>query len=257
MVELVLIGIGTGNLEHLTLEALREMRECDLILLPRKSDDKAALAEVRRELCAQHLGKKTRISEFDMPVRDASVSPYKQRVDDWHEAIARCWLEAIRSQTKDVNKAGLLVWGDPSLYDSTLRIAQKLPGNLQVKVRVVAGVTSLQCLTAAHAITLNTIGEPVQITTGRQLRDNGFPAGVDTIAVMLDGDCSFQTLDPEDIEIWWGAYVGMPEQILRSGPLTEKGPEIIPLRAAARKQHGWIMDIYILRRSAQAPDSTS
>lgn len=257
MVELVLIGIGTGNLEHLTLEALREMRECDLILLPRKGDDKAALAEVRQELCAQHSGRETRISEFDMPVRDASVSPYKQRVDDWHEAIAKCWLDAIGSQTRDVSKVGLLVWGDPSLYDSTLRIAQKLPESLQVKVRVVAGVTSLQCLTAAHAITLNTIGEPVQITTGRQLRDNGFPAGVDTIAVMLDGDCSFQTLDPEGIEIWWGAYVGMPEQILRSGPLSEKGPEIIPLRAAARKQHGWIMDIYVLRRSVPELAATS
>lgn len=257
MVELVLIGIGTGNLEHLTLEALREMRECDLILLPRKGDDKAALAEVRQELCARHLDAGTRISEFDMPVRDASVSPYKKRVDDWHEAIAGCWFEAIGSHTGDVKKVGVLVWGDPSLYDSTLRIAEKLPEGMQVKVRVVPGVTSLQCLTAAHAITLNTIGEPVQITTGRQLRDNGFPAGVDTVAVMLDGECSFQTLDPHGIEIWWGGYVGMPQQVLRSGPLSEAGPEIMSLRAAAREKHGWIMDIYILRRSTRPPVSTS
>ena len=139
----------------------------------------------------------------------------------------------------------LLVWGDPSLYDSTLRIAARL--TVPVEVRMVPGITSIQALTAAHAIPLNDLGAAVTITTGRQLAE-GWPAGTDTLVIMLDGNCTFQTLDPAGVSIWWGAYVGMQEQIILSGPLADIGAQILQTRAAARAAHGWIMDIYILRR---------
>ena len=85
------------------------------------------------------------------------------------------------------------------------------------------------------------------VTTGRQLRDHGWPAGVDTAVVMLDGQCSFTTLPADGLHIWWGAYLGMPQQLLDSGPLAEAGPRIETTRARARERHGWIMDIYLLR----------
>ena len=47
---LKLIGIGTGNPEHLTLQAIREMRTCDLILIPRKGEEKGELAALRDAL---------------------------------------------------------------------------------------------------------------------------------------------------------------------------------------------------------------
>ncbi|MCA3862067.1 MAG: hypothetical protein IOB81_25890, partial [Burkholderia sp.] len=47
-------------------------------------------------------------------------------------------------------RLALLVWGDPALYDSSLRIAERLQaGGLPLRVRVVPGLTSLQLLTAA------------------------------------------------------------------------------------------------------------
>ena len=107
-----------------------------------------------------------------------------------------------------------------------------------------------QALTAAHAIPVNDIGAPYVVTTGRRLRDEGWPPGADTVVVMLDGGCAFQTLDPEGIDIWWGAYVGMEEEILRAGPLAAIGGDIVTARAAARAAHGWIMDVYLMRRSA-------
>jgi precorrin-6A synthase len=94
-VDLKLIGIGTGNPEHLTLQAIREMRSCDLILVPRKGEEKGELAETRRRICAEHLGEATRIAQFDMPVRDETIASYRDRVDAWHDAIAERWLEAI------------------------------------------------------------------------------------------------------------------------------------------------------------------
>lgn len=116
-------------------------------------------------------------------------------------------------------------------------------------VDVVPGITSLQVLTAGHAIPLNTIGNPVTITTGRQLRDHGWPQDVDTIAVMLDGTCAFEVLrQHSDVHIWWTAYAGMPNERRIAGPLDQVCDRIIATRAEARAAHGWIMDIYLLRR---------
>lgn len=244
---LTLIGIGTGNPEHLTLQAIRAMNEQDLILIPQKGDAKDDLAQLRRDICAQMItNQETRIAEFPLPVRDETIADYRARVDHWHDAIAREWQRTI-DRHPDVARVALLVWGDPSLYDSTLRIADRLipPPTIDV----IPGITSLQALTAAHATVLNEIGAAFTVTTGRRLRDEGWPDGVDTLAVMLDGSCAFGTVPVDGVHIWWGAYVGMPEEITIEGPLAEVGDQIVKRRAAARAAHGWIMDIYLMRRT--------
>lgn len=247
---LTLIGIGTGNPEHLTLQAIRAINRQDLILIPRKGEGKADLADLRRTICDEVLtNTQTQIVTFDLPVRDEATPDYRTRVDDWHDAIAVAWQGAM-AQHPMAQKVALLVWGDPSLYDSTLRIAARLtPAPV---LEVIPGITSLHALTAAHKMVLNEIGAPFVVTTGRRLRENGWPPGVDTAVVMLDGGGGFTALDPDGIEIWWGAYVGMPDQIICQGKLAEVGNKIVTLRAEARARHGWIMDIYILRRSAMS-----
>ena len=246
MIHLHLIGIGTGNPDHLTRQAIRALNAADLVMIPRKGEGKADLAELRRAICADVItNPATSIAEFDLPRRAAENRDYLKAVEDWHDAIALVWQATIAAHPT-ARSVALLVWGDPSLYDSTLRIAARL----DAQVTVIPGITALQALTAAHAIPLNDIGAPVTITTGRQLTDHGWPPGATTVAVMLDGNCAFQTLDPAGTSIWWGAYVGMTEQILLAGPLAETGPQIITVRAAARAAHGWIMDIYLLRRNS-------
>jgi len=243
MTALHLIGIGTGNPDHLTLQAIKALNAADLVMIPRKGADKADLADLRRTICAEVIRNPgVRFAEFDLPGRDLSLD-YLTGVEAWHDAIAGVWRGTIASHGNPAHVA-LLVWGDPSLYDSTLRIAARLG----LPVHVVPGITSVQGLTAAHGIALNEIGAPVTITTGRQLADHGWPVGAETLVVMLDGKCSFQSLDPAGVSIWWGAYVGMPDQIILSGTLAEVGPVIIAAREAARRRHGWIMDIYLLRR---------
>ncbi|MCT2539853.1 precorrin-6A synthase (deacetylating) [Sedimentimonas flavescens] len=250
MIELTLIGIGTGNPGHLTLQAIEAMNAAELILIPLKGADKSDLAGLRRSMCETHItNPATKVVEFALPVRDAANPSYRQGVDDWHDAIAAAWQGEIRAHVGESGKVALLVWGDPSLYDSTLRLAERLARVMPVTTRVIPGITAIQALCAAHAIPLNEIGAPVQITTGRQLCDHGWPEGVDTIVVMLDGECSFTHLAPEGVEIWWGAFVGMSEQILHAGPLSEVGPQIVRTRAEARAEHGWIMDIYLMRRA--------
>lgn len=245
MKQLFLIGIGTGNPEHLTLQAIRTLNAADVILIPRKGETKADLAEIRRAICSDVLtNPRTRIVEFDLPMRDEATPSYVQRVEDWHDRIAEVWTEALAGTHSPKERVALLVWGDPSLYDSTLRIAARL--NPQPQITVIPGITSLQGLTAAHAIPLNDLAAPFTITTGRQLRENGWPKGSDRIAVMLDGECSFTSVPSKDVTIWWAAYVGMPQETTLSGPLETLAAQIIETRRALRAQHGWIMDIYIL-----------
>jgi precorrin-6A synthase len=243
MITLSLVGIGTGNPDHLTGQAIKALNAADLILLPRKGDDKSDLADIRRQILTRVLTNAVPVAEYDVPKR-AEQTDYLGAVNDWHGAIAQVWADSIAAYPA-ARHVALMVWGDPSLYDSTLRIAARLPG---LTVKVIPGITSLQALTAAHAIPLNTLAAPVTITTGRQLRDHGWPEGAVTLAVMLDKGGAFTTLDPDGTVIWWGAYVGMPEEVLIHGPLAEVSDEILTTRARLREQNGWIMDIYLLRR---------
>lgn len=243
MTDLWLVGIGTGNPDHITLEGVKALQQAATILIPRKGAGKDDLAHLRHAIL-EAAGASARVVEFDMPVRDDSL-PYQERVARWHDEIALRWQAALVGAP--AGPVALLVWGDPGLYDSTLRIAERI--SPAPRIRVVPGVTALQALTSAHAIPFNMVNGPVVVTTGRQLRDNGWPQRAETIVVMLDGECSFQALDADGLHIWWGGFLGMPEQVLRSGPLADVAQDIIDIRAAARAEHGWIMDTYLIRKS--------
>jgi precorrin-6A synthase len=244
---LSLIGIGCGDPGQLTRAAIRAINAADLVLIPRKGEEKADLADLRRGICADVLtNAATRVAEFDLPVRDAGREDYRGGVDDWHDAVAAAWSREIARHLGGEGRAAMLIWGDPSLYDSSLRIARRLKPAPHIEV--IPGVTSIQALCAAHTIPLNGIGEPFLVTTGRRLRESGFPGGVDTVVVMLDGGTAFESLDPEGLHIWWGAYLGMDGELLLSGPLSDTGAKIATVRAEARARHGWIMDSYIIKR---------
>lgn len=243
--DICLVGIGTGSPNHITQEGIQALRQAALILVPRKGAGKDDLAEIRHQIIRDS-GSQAEITHFEYPVRDPAL-PYAERVERWHDEIAARWQTAIDA-AQSRGPIALLAWGDPSLYDSTLRIAARLfPAP---NVRVVPGITAIQALTAAHAIPLNTVNGTVHITTGRKLRQDGVPVSAETAIVMLDGECSFQGLEDRNFYIWWGAYLGADNQILIKGDLDEVADQILETRAHARAENGWIMDIYMLRRKA-------
>ncbi|PRY64038.1 precorrin-6A synthase (deacetylating) [Vreelandella songnenensis] len=250
MITLSLIGIGTGNVDHVTLAAVRALNEADVILLPRKGEAKSDLLDLRRVLCEELLDKaaSTRIVEFDLPTRDGE-RPYLNAVDEWHDAIASVWAELMDKHLPNGGRVGMLVWGDPSLYDSSLRIAKRLTDSGRaVEVNVIPGITSLQVLTAEHRIPLNALAGAVHITTGRRLRERGWPEDAATVAVMLDSGGAFTAIKQEGVYIWWGAYLGMEKQCLIEGRLHEVSAQIIERRTMLREAYGWIMDCYLMAR---------
>jgi precorrin-6A synthase len=133
-----------------------------------------------------------------------------------------------------------------------LRIIGKIQSKdaFALEYEVIPGISSVQALAAKHRIALNRIGEPVHITTGRKLAE-GLPENADTVVVMLDGEQAFQTIEGTGVEIYWGAYIGTKDEILVSGPLSDVADHIEAVRAQARRQKGWIMDTYLLRKPPQ------
>ena len=249
-IELFLVGIGTGNPAHLTIQAIQQLKAVDILIIPRKGDSKSDLANLRYQICNELLaGNTPPLFEFDLPVRD-ETKPYLSAVETWHDAIADIWADCIKTAKqnldREINSVGLLIWGDPSLFDSSLRIAQRLKPTPNIKVT--PGITAVQALTAAHKIPVNEIGKPFIITTGRQLADFGFPDGIDTAIIMLDGNCAFTSLKLELYHVWWGAYLGMEHEVLIAGNLAKVSNLIVETRKNRRKIHGWIMDSYMLRR---------
>lgn len=249
-----IIGIGTGNPEHLTVQAINAMNAADVVFIPTKGAAKADLAELRREICERYLTREgVRIIEFEVPKRAVQDRSYVQSVDDWHAEIARIY-EGLIGDLPETGAGAFLVWGDPSLYDSTIRIIERVrnAGTCAFDYHVVPGITSIQALAASHRIPVNLVGKPVEITTGRRLLEEGLTH--QSTVIMLDGEQAFSKIDDPDAEIFWGAYLGTKDEIIRSGRLGDIADDIVQLRADERRRHGWIMDIYLLRKGRDFDD---
>lgn len=237
------IGIGAGDPAYVTVQAIEALNDTQVFFAMDKGSQKDDLVALRRQICERFIREpRYRFVALADPPR-AKDGEYRDAVADWHAARARVWADAIETELADDATGAFLAWGDPSLYDSTLRILETVASQVAIEYDVIPGITAIQALTARHRIALNDIGEPVLITTGRQLRDNGFSGSA---VVMLDAECSFLSCPPAT-RIWWGAYLGTPDELLYSGTVGQVGQRIAEARADARTAHGWIMDTYLLR----------
>jgi len=249
---LLLIGVGAGDPGYVTAQAARAMRAVDAFFVVEKGGDADELAALRHGILERFVPDGGhRIVAVPDPPRDRAAAAYGAAVEDWRERRAEAWETALRAELAEDGVGAFLVWGDPSLYDSTIDVVERIraAGRVALDYEVIPGVSAIHALTARHRIPLNRVGGAVQITTGRRLAASGWPDGVDDVVVMLDADCAFRHLDPAGIDVYWGAYLGMPDELLLAGPLAQAGPEIERARAAARERKGWIMDTYLLRRA--------
>lgn len=239
MKTILVVGIGTGSPAHLTVEGVEALNRADVLFVPEKGQDKSDLADVRREIIERFVTRaEPQVMSYAVPRRNIDNPDYRRGVDDWHASLVSIF-DLLIADVPEEGCGAFLVWGDPGLYDSTLRVLRQV--SEPVSIKVVPGITAIQALTAAHGIALNRIGEPVVITTGRRLDE----VTADTV-VMLDGRLAFREADP-NLEIFWGAYLGTPNQLLISGRLGDVADRIVAVRSSARERHGWIMDTYLLR----------
>lgn len=248
--QLLVIGIGAGDPDYLTVQAIGALRRTDVFFVVEKGTEKSDLMALRREIFARHLSDcEYRVVEIADPPRDRSASAYREAVDHWRRRRSDLYEAAIRDNLPDGQTGAFLVWGDPSIYDSTLAIVEDVAarGSIPFEYAVIPGISSVQALAAKHRVTLNRVGEAIQITTGRRLAA-GLPGDAENVVVMLDAAGAFSEIDVDGVEIFWGAYVGTTDELLISGPLAEVADAITEARREARARKSWIMDTYLLRR---------
>jgi precorrin-6A synthase len=245
------VGIGAGDPEHVTVQAINTLNAVDVVFMVDKGDQKRELTQLRRDICDRYITGPYRVVTAADPERDRAAEAYRSAVDDWRGKRADVYERLISTELGEDEHGAFLAWGDPAIYDSTLHVLDEVlaRGAVGFEVRVIPGTSSIQALAARHRISLTRTGRPLHITTGRLLA-RGFPENADDVLVMLDAGCAFSGIDTGGAQIYWGAYVGSDDEILISGPAGETGPEIAARRDAARREHGWIMDSYLLRRPA-------
>jgi precorrin-6A synthase len=249
-----LVGIGAGDPEHLTLAAVRALNRTDAVFIVDKGETGAALHAARLELCRRVIdpAHPYRVVEVALDgVRDRDAGPYDDAIASWRDARAVAYEELIGGLSP--GEAGaFLAWGDPTLYDGTLAILDDVRSRSRVEfaVEVVSGISSIASLAARHRIALNRAGESILVTTGRRLARDGVPDGVDNIVVMLDAHDAWQTLD-DDFDVWWGAFIGLPDELIASGRLGDERERIVRLRSEARNRNGWLFDTFLFRRTAR------
>jgi precorrin-6A synthase len=250
MKKLLVIGIGAGNPDYITMQAVKALNLVDVFFLMDKGPAKDKLIDLRREICERYITDRDyRFVEALSPERERGEVDYTSSVDDLNLAKQMTFERLINEQMADDQCAGFLVWGDPALYDSTIRILQAIlaSGRCVFEFEVIPGITSVQALAAQHKVPLNRIGQSIEITTGRRLAA-GQVSDADSLVVMLDAQDAYHQVADQETEIYWGAYLGTPDEILISGKLKDVADEIERVRKAARLANGWIMDTYLLRK---------
>ncbi|WP_340538162.1 precorrin-6A synthase (deacetylating) [Nocardioides sp. GXZ039] len=232
-----ILGVGMGP-QHVTAEVGAALRTCDYVVAAAKSADDDLLA-VRRAI-AEASG--VEVVPVPDPERDRDdPADYPRAVAAWHQARVAAYESVLRERG---GTAAFLVWGDPSLYDSTIRIVDGLSERLPIDYDVLPGISAPQVLAAAHRIVLHPVGRPVHLTTGRRLRQS-IAAGQTNLCVMLNAHLDLAGLD--DWSIWWGANLGTDTQSLVAGRVGEVLEEIEAARIRVRREAGWVMDVYLLR----------
>lgn len=254
---LEIIGIGMGDPEQLTLRAIAALGRVDVVMLVDKGETSRDLVELRAEVLRRYARPGHTVVQIQDPRRDRAGTDYRGAVVDWHQRRVRSYEQTLLDHVEVDGTAGILVWGDPALYDSTIRIADGIRsrGAVPLTVRVTPGISAVQALAAAHGVVLHGIGEPVLITTGRRLAE-AMDGPVSNLVVMLDGELACREYVGRGLEILWGAYLGDRRETLRRGPLDDVIDDIVAVRTDLRAAHGWIMDTYLLRPMSAPPPLT-
>src|SRR5260370_1670743 len=120
MRELLVIGMGPGHPDQITVQAVQALNRADVFFRIDKGAAKSRLNAAREEILAQHLSSPGHpVADIHEPPRDRSTgltsAGHRDAVGDWHEARAELIEAAIAAELGAGGVGALLGWGDPAL----------------------------------------------------------------------------------------------------------------------------------------------
>lgn len=235
------IGLGPGGFGQLTLDAVEAMNSVDVFLVADGAEDQPDLVWRRSELIRRNVKHNHQVFTV--------LDPGRRHDGGLDETMLATYWQILNGQGEGAT-IGFLAWGDPGIFDSALRVVDALRGKLTLDVTVIPGVSAPQVLAAAHQITLNGADGGVYLTTGRRLL-RVYQPELGDVVVLDDAGFACRGLAEKfpAIELFWGAYLGTPEQVLANGALGEVLPDLLKLREQLREHHGWLQETYLLRPS--------
>jgi precorrin-6A synthase len=174
MKKILIIGIGAGDPDYMTVQAINALNQADVFFVMDKGAVKEKLVALRKEIIERFITHdRYRIVEATSPERRRDDSDYTSTVDELNRDKQQIFERLIADEMREGQCGAFLVWGDPSLYDSTIRIVEAIAkgGQHEFDYEVIPGISSVQALAARHRVPLNLIGRSVEITNGRGIAE--------------------------------------------------------------------------------------
>ena len=247
------IGLGLGHPDHLTRAAVAALNAVDVFVLAEEGDGADDRRAAQRAVCAElvpasHPHRFVEVTDPRSEPDSGTSGAAYDRVEATLEARVEATVEALGQLHPMAETLGLLVWGDPALAGPAFGLAEGLAARFGADVEVVAGIGAPQLLAAAHRIALGRNGTDVRILSAHQLVDSYDPAMGDAVVV---GDGRLECLELADLfpelELYWGAHLGTPDEVLVSGRLSDVADELRAARSRAAVARGWMVDASLLR----------
>ena len=98
MWHIAIIGIGSGNPQHFTVEGVATLQYADVVIAIDKGEEKHDLLELRKEILATHSPDVPLVTVLDPP-RDRKPVDYQAEVQRWHQARAEVVERAVVENT--------------------------------------------------------------------------------------------------------------------------------------------------------------
>ncbi|MEA4986822.1 MAG: precorrin-2 C(20)-methyltransferase [Anaerovorax sp.] len=151
MAKLYGLGVGPGDSELMTLKAVRLIRECDIIVLPKSGQEINAAYTIAKGSVPEIDQKE--LMEVSMPMtRD------KEKLMQSHDLAA----DQIIEKLKEGKNVAFLTLGDPSIYSTYIYVHERVLEK-GYEAEIVPGITSFCAVAARLNEGLTEAGQPLHV----------------------------------------------------------------------------------------------